>query len=626
MSLTTTINYDDAADFTFDSTKVQFNGSNATLKPISNPSQVFTQTFASSSGFTFSAVATEFTGGVMRQKDTRPANETFYAGFTNNSVNANWASGSTTGTLVGSAAVSGGRLVISGGYARWGAASNADSIQEGAVRFRVIPNYSGTPGTAQWLISITDFATAVDAVELWHDTGGNISILFGDNAGSIFINGAVGAWSPVSGTTYEIELDFDFTTGATRVFIDGVQLGSTNTTTATRSAASFAYLATGVNASVQTGGDYSIFGVEYFSTVQHTSDYIAPSALPNATIYAADTVSLPSFSYSGVGDIQGYTASAATDTNAPHYTVNGKYWNGSAWVASDSSYTQSNLIAAVNTNIPTLPASNTTAVRVIWQASNTVQMSVDLLTVTYTGQIYTAIDPSILVNAGILTDGISVFASTTSASGSDSVKFILRVQGTDKYWDGAMWVTSDGSLAQSNTSAQVNSNVATLDLSAGVIVRLKALLHSATGATTPSITDAMVTYSFFIDPVAQPNRCIGYMNLNDVIGEIGSLHQAVLVVELQSSFLYGQRIISPFKRTFAFDESGYVETTAAFLSPSDATAFDGIVETASLDLSPYRIGVQYTDGSGEFISALTTSNLQIPDQFSVDLTTLLVTG
>lgn len=36
------------------------------------------------------------------------------------------------------------------------------------------------------------------------------------------------AWAPVAGQLYHIELDFDVTAGATRLFVDGTQIGVTH--------------------------------------------------------------------------------------------------------------------------------------------------------------------------------------------------------------------------------------------------------------------------------------------------------------------------------------------------------------------------------------------------------------
>jgi hypothetical protein len=123
-----------------------------------------------------------------------------------------------------------------------------------------------------------------------------------------------------------------------------------------------------------------------------------------------------------------------------------------------------------------------------------------------------------------------------------------------------------------------------------------------------------------------PSRCIAYLYLQDVSGDIGSLDNAVLVVNLEQSFKYGNLVIAPFRRTFAFNQSGLAETTAATVTPSDPTVVDGLVETQSINISPYQIGVQYQNGSGEFVTMLTTSNIQIPNQANVDLSTLLSTG
>lgn len=123
-----------------------------------------------------------------------------------------------------------------------------------------------------------------------------------------------------------------------------------------------------------------------------------------------------------------------------------------------------------------------------------------------------------------------------------------------------------------------------------------------------------------------PNKCIAFLNLADESGLIGSQNGALLVVELQSSFVYGGYIVSPFRRTYAFNSSGLVQTTSMFLTPSDPSVTDGLVETQSLGIAPYRISVQYQDGAGEIITNLQTSNIQIPNQATVDLSTLLNVG
>lgn len=628
MSLTATINYDNSANFTFDSTKVQFNGSNASLKLAANPGLVFSQNFASSSGFTFNASATEFTGGVMRQKDARPANESLYAQLTS-IPNANWANGSTTGTATGSITygVNGANFSAAPDqHLDYSAAGGNYNSQVGTTRFRYTPAFTGSPaGNERIFIGFQTVGSANAALTLYIAAGGGLATDIYDSTGTLSSSNSLGGYSPVSGTTVEMEIDYDFNAGATRVFVNGTQVGSTITDTITRGTVNIVRFGGTI---VNTGetAHMSIRDAEQFSTVQHTSNYTAPSPLPPATIYITDTVSIPNFVYPGPGHVLSYSASSATSVNAPQFTVNGKWWNGAAWVASSGAFAQSNPIAVINTNIPTLPVSDTTSAQVVWAPSNTQQMVISLFTITYSGQAYPTSDPSILVNSSLEAGGLVSLSAVDAASGGDSVQFILTIQSQDTYWNGSAWVNSNGSLAQSNSAAVITTNAPTLNISQGVNLQIKALLHSNSGSTTPTITSVTVVYNFEEPQPGEPNRCVAFINLNDELGQIGSVESAVLVVELEKSFLYGSRIITPFRRTFAFNQSGYAETTSLFLQPSDPTAFDGLVETQSLGISPYKIGVQYSDGTGAFITALTTSNIQIPNQLSVDLSTLLVLG
>lgn len=127
---------------------------------------------------------------------------------------------------------------------------------------------------------------------------------------------------------------------------------------------------------------------------------------------------------------------------------------------------------------------------------------------------------------------------------------------------------------------------------------------------------------------AAPTKCTAFLYLNDESGQMGTTQKAVLVVELQRSFNYpasGGTLIVSYRRTYAF-ASGYVETTTGYLEPADPLVTNGLVETQTLGLSPYCISVQYENGAGEFITTLQTSNVQIPNQATVDLSTLLTTG
>lgn len=90
----------------------------------------------------------------------------------------------------------------------------------------------------------------------------------------IVVNYTTGAWNPVSGTTYEIELNMDLITGATRLFIDGTQLGTTQTGTSADWLSAADYMSIGdVNSGVNVNQNFTCYDMKVWNTIQHTADY-----------------------------------------------------------------------------------------------------------------------------------------------------------------------------------------------------------------------------------------------------------------------------------------------------------------------------------------------------------------
>ena len=200
-------------------------------------SLVTTWNFNTEGNYNYDSDKVEFVGGKAQLKDLTPANATFYAAY-GSDINGNWGGGVLTGSGVGSPTVSGGKLDLKGGgvkYVDYDADLNADSQQVGCIRMRIAPNYTGAPAANRAICVITR-ADAQDENQIFidHQVTGNLRLRVWDGSGIQQIVWTA-AWSPTSGQTYEIELNWDFTTGATRIFIDGVQLGTTIATTMTRS-------------------------------------------------------------------------------------------------------------------------------------------------------------------------------------------------------------------------------------------------------------------------------------------------------------------------------------------------------------------------------------------------------
>jgi hypothetical protein len=202
----------------------------------------------------------------------------FLADYTS-SVNARYATGVATGTLLGSAVISGGKLdcTAATSSARYSAVSNADFAQVGTIRMLVTPSYSGNAplGTSGiFLVTKTVLSGDVNSsMILYHNTNGALTLVVRDSSGVTKINVIVITWSPVANTEYEFELNYDFTAGATRLFIDGVQQGSTITTTLTRSAADLVYLSISGNIQYTNFGSFRFDNIAIFNTVLHTSNF-----------------------------------------------------------------------------------------------------------------------------------------------------------------------------------------------------------------------------------------------------------------------------------------------------------------------------------------------------------------
>lgn len=209
----------------------------------------------------------------------KSSDATFYANY-NSSVNATTSGGSGTGTVTGSAAVSGGRLVMgvptpAVDYVDYDGTSNVDSAQTGCIRFKYRPGYSTLPAANISIFAISKSAASDDnLITLVHNTSNNFVLTINNSAGAAIINGvSFGNWPPIASTSEQIfELNYDLTNGATRLFINGKQFGSTITSTGTRDT-SIDLLRIGSNRAGTANANHSIDDFQFFSTVQHTADH-----------------------------------------------------------------------------------------------------------------------------------------------------------------------------------------------------------------------------------------------------------------------------------------------------------------------------------------------------------------
>ena len=118
-------------------------------------------------------------------------------------------------------------------YVSYASLNNFTAAQTGCIRMKVKPNYSGTPSTQQLFIDINNGTDNNNRTVTWHATagsGGGIFARIANPAGvPIFSVESFGAFSPTAGVEYEIEFNWDVTTGQSRMFINGIQNDVTKT-------------------------------------------------------------------------------------------------------------------------------------------------------------------------------------------------------------------------------------------------------------------------------------------------------------------------------------------------------------------------------------------------------------
>jgi hypothetical protein len=495
------------ANYTYNSSKIEFSGGVAQLLTAATTLN-FNEDFADDTGHTYNSSVTEFTGGLVRQKDA-----TFgaYMGlsFGTDEEPESWSTGTPDGVLVSGAVVNAGKLECLGNAtAKYLAVTSlgVEALQTGTIVVKYTPNYSGSPtSTDKSIVLLERASNNGDRINLYHRTTGQLHLNCAEGISTLRINTDLAAWSPTSGTEYTFVITYDFTAGSTKVYLDGVQQGSTQTATFTRTGSDRFYL--GVKWAAAGNADAYYDDVLLFNTVKDYTlfnSYSVPSG-----VYSEDAVTLPEFEYVAPGSgITGINTLTTTEANTPKYTIqlnrsgNYLYWNGSAWATSDGTFSQSTSKADstsktdFNTNAGSLSITDGTYVQMKahFEASASTQMSVSDLTLNYDGFGYVGDNPTLLTNSLFYVQDIAAFASVVTETGSDAVKFAVVQNGTDKYWDGAAWATSTG-YAQTNSSSEVVTNITSLTLAERDSIGLKIYLHSNDGSSTPTIDSATFTYT-----------------------------------------------------------------------------------------------------------------------------------
>lgn len=608
---TTIFDFTTPSDYVLEDVSIVDDVASLSFEP--NPGQLFSQPLTSSSGFTFNSALTAINAGVLSQIDQRPASATFFAAWTS-SLSANW-SGSGNGSLVVSAfngaAINGGLLDLTGSvnkYVSFSATHNTDSLQIFSLEFQVTPNYSGAPVDDQVFLDIAPDETNSEnnCVQIDHYTDGTLYVSVYDDTGTLITDSVFHSFSPTAGQTTTFLLQCDGNAGITTLFENGSQVSQQTGIPFTRSAPLVDTFVGKYHNGQDTNSNFKFSNFSFYSTVVTPA---SPSL--SLTIYAADTVTFPPFTYPGLGSIVGFSGFSAPGVGEPGYILETRFWNGSAWVTSNGTFAQSNPASTVAANIAALPNNNTLNIKVITVGSNVSMTVTAPVTITYAGQIFGT--GSIQSNTALIADQIQGFSSNFSETGSDTVSFALNVNGTLKYWNGSAWVNSNGQFAQTNTASVINTQCESL-LGVSSLVQPYAFLKSASGSTSPNITTMTMNYSFGAINPSLPLTTIVYGFLCD----------------LQSNPVMGANIIFSLINLIpnAYNAAGTNVLLASSVTVvTDSNGFFSVPLIATTQFQGTNTFMQVVIQKGTVIENVASDGsplfLTIPIQGSIDITSLL---
>lgn len=314
-----------------------------------------TYPFTTPGNYIYDSDKVEIVGGVAKLKSQVPPDETFYANYKNN-INGTRGKGNLTGTPFGGASVLDGKLDLAHNdnrYVQYDADLNADSQQVGCINFKVIPNYSGTPTTNEYYFTVfKNTGDVANLISFIHSAAaGNLFVSIYDSSAVVKVSINIPAFSPVSGTPYEFELNYDGNTGATRLFIDGIQQGATNTNTFVRdSSINFVRIGeyyTGTNTS-----NFYIDDIVIYDTVQHTANY-TPQPV-SETVYPTTNPTIEMTTGFNLETLEGFIeTSTKTGSDEIKYVLkkgnDWYYYSAGNWIiTTGDNYTESNTAGTIN--------------------------------------------------------------------------------------------------------------------------------------------------------------------------------------------------------------------------------------------------------------------------------------
>ncbi len=351
-----------------------------------------TYPFTTSTNYTYDSSVVEITGGVAKLKDITPTDATCAALYTS-AIDLTWGDGVLTGTGTGSPTITSGKLDLTGAsnqYVDYDADLNADSQQTGCMRIDVYPNYTGNPANDQYFMgTFAAHNNGTNSMQVYQTTNTRMYILCKSSSGAMIFQSNLGNYAFTAGTRYTLELNWDLDTGASRLFINGSQHGSTIASTGTRSS-TINLLRVGQHVSGTSGqSDFSVDNFAYFSTVQHTSNHTGSIPFDVPAKYSVDNPTVvTNFSFKSTGLTDFSSTETTTALDSITYIINasgqGRYVTGGSAADSDGTYSQSSSQSDMDSDIANIISTRKTITATVFlNSEGGTTPELDLLSITY---------------------------------------------------------------------------------------------------------------------------------------------------------------------------------------------------------------------------------------------------
>lgn len=271
--------------------------------------KIFLQPGEISSDYQFDPNLIDFNNSNPKLKENRPADLTTFAHF-DDGIHLDYSrdGGVLTANGFGGIGVDQDELLLDvGRYVDYSGLNNADSlVQKGCLRFYWRPAYSGSPSATQYLFtSCKANGNFKNLIQLSHNQNGNLEFHVFDINQNI-ISFLAATFSPVAGTIYEIECNFDVDSGPGHafqaMFIQGV-LSDSDISTGTRDNEIGLIRVANAWPNGLANCTGSVHAFLLFDAVQHTEDY-TPSLFKN---YPTNSPSITGLNPVSAGKLIGFS-------------------------------------------------------------------------------------------------------------------------------------------------------------------------------------------------------------------------------------------------------------------------------------------------------------------------------